>query len=311
MATETIFYYTGIATASYAALRASSALYSFLRPSSLPNYQHGPKDSWALITGASDGIGYGFAEELCSRGFNVVLHGRNEQKLERCAAKLAQDFPLRKTRLFIADASAGSIPVDELLKIISDIQLTVLVNNVGGTHPLSAPFKSLEEHTIEEINKVINLNAGFTTQITKTLLPTLIRNGPSLILNIGSLSYLEGPWISVYVGTKGYLISYSNALQTELRADGKDVTVHAVLVGAVSSNGLKVETSLFVPSSRVEAKATLDNVGRGSVSITPYLPHAIQKFFLTNAPPSLGRMFMIRTIRAIKDGSFSDIQKVE
>ncbi|MCJ1292495.1 hypothetical protein MMC34_004046 [Xylographa carneopallida] len=311
MATETIFYYTGVATASYAALLASNALYSFLRPSSLPKHQHGPKASWALITGASDGIGYGFAEELCARGFNVILHGRNKQKLEKCAAKLTQDFPSRENRLFIADASIGSIPSDELLKLISDIQLTVLINNVGGTHPLSAPFKNLEEHTLEEIEKVINLNAGFTTQITKILLPTLIRNGPSLVLNIGSMAYLAGPWISVYAGTKGYLLSYSNALQTELQADGKDVTVHAVLVGAVSTNGLKAETSLFVPSARVEAQAILDNVGCGSVQITPYFPHAIQKFFLTNAPQTIVRTFMVRTIRALKNGSISDVKKVE
>ncbi|MCJ1380601.1 hypothetical protein MMC17_003709 [Xylographa soralifera] len=311
MATENTFYYTGVVTASYAVLLASSALYSFLRPSSLPKYQHGPKDSWALITGASDGIGYGFAEELSARGFNVILHGRNKQKLENCAAKLAHDFPSRETRLFIADASACSTPRDELLKLISDIQLTILINNVGGTNPLSNPFKSLEEHTPEEIEKVINLNAGFATQITKTLLPTLIRNGPSLILNIGSLGYLAGPWISVYAGTKGYLVSYSTALQTELRADGKDVTVHAVLVGAVSTNGLKSKTSLFVPSARVEAQVTLDKAGCGSVLITPYFPHAIQKFFLTNAPQTVMRTFMVRAIKAIKDRSLSDIKKVE
>ncbi|MCJ1391838.1 hypothetical protein MMC18_004705 [Xylographa bjoerkii] len=311
MATENIFYFTGLATASYAVLRASSALYSFLRPSSLPKYQHGPKDSWVLVTGASDGIGFGFAEELCARGFNVILHGRNKQKLEKCAAKLAQDFPSRKTRMFIADAFTGLIPTDELFKLISDIQLTILINNVGGTHALSARFKSLEEHTPEEIDKVINLNAGFTTHITKALLPTLVLNGPSLILNIGSLSYLGGPWNSVYAGAKGYLMSYSNALQTELTADGKDVTVHAVLVGVVSTNRLQMKTSLFVPSARAEAQATLGNVGCGSVSITPYLPHAIQKFFLMNAPQIVVRTFMIRTIKAIKDGAFSGVKKVE
>ncbi|MCJ1318006.1 hypothetical protein MMC15_003333 [Xylographa vitiligo] len=311
MATESIFYYTGVATASYAVLLASSAIYSFLRPSSLPKFQHGPKDSWALITGASDGIGYGFAEELSAHGFNVILHGRNKLKLEKCAAKLAQDFPSRKFRSFVADASAGSSPSEESLKLISDIQLTIVINNVGGTHPLSAPFKSLEEHTPEEIEKVINLNAGFTTQITKTLLPVLIRNGPSLILNIGSLSYLGGPWNSVYAGTKGYLLSHSTALQTELWADGKDVTVHAVLVGVVSTNRNKAETSLFIPSARVEAQVTLNKVGCGSVLITPYFPHAIQKFFLTSAPQTIVRTVMVRTIKAVKDRSFSDVKKVE
>ncbi|MCJ1281043.1 hypothetical protein MMC26_000361 [Xylographa opegraphella] len=311
MVTENFFYYTGVVTASYAVHLASNALYSFLRPSSLPRYQHRPKDSWALITGASDGIGYGFAEELSARGFNVILHGRNRQKLEKCAAKLAQNFPSRKIRLIVADASAGSITTDELLKLTGDIQLTILINNVGGTHPLSVPFKSLEEYTHDEIDKVINLNAGFTTQITKTLLPALIRNGPSLILNIGSLAYLAGPWIPVYAGTKGYLLSYSTGLQTELQADGKDVTVHAALVGAVSTNGFKVEISLFVPSARVEAQVTLDKVGCGSVLMTPFFPHALQKFFLVNAPQTLVRSMIIRTMKAIKNESSSDMKKVE
>ena len=257
---------------------------------------------WALITGASDGIGYGFAQELLSRGCNVILHGRNQAKLEKCSAALLTAYPARQTKLFVADASTGSMDADALLTLVAGLNLTVLVNNVGGTHPLSEPFKAAPEYTDAEVAQVINLNAGFTTLVTKTLLPVLAHRTPALVLNIGSLSYLGGPWVSVYAGTKAYLMSYSIALAAEMLADGRDVTVHAVLVGAVSTAGLNRKTSFFIPSARVMAAATLDRAGAGGVFITPFWPHALQAFALQMLPQSIVQRVLIKAISRLKDG---------
>lgn len=85
----------------------SFAYLHFLRRSSLGRYMQSDSQgsAWALVTSASDGIGRGFAEELCHRGFNVVIHGQNEKKLEQVRDPLLEQWPTRELRLLIIDAT--------------------------------------------------------------------------------------------------------------------------------------------------------------------------------------------------------------
>src|SRR5271154_6519096 len=78
----------------------------FLYPSTLGRYlrDYQGEKSWALVTGSSDGIGKGIAYELCSHGFNVVLHGRNAEKLSRVQASLLAEYPKVQVRKVITDA---------------------------------------------------------------------------------------------------------------------------------------------------------------------------------------------------------------
>lgn len=114
-------------------------LWSYLlRPSSLPRYCHSETGSWALITGASDGIGRGFADELLSNGFNVLIHGRNEEKLQGIQKGMKLRWPRRGVEYVVADASEtnAELRVVEKVKTLPG-RLTVLVNNVGGEAPTS------------------------------------------------------------------------------------------------------------------------------------------------------------------------------
>jgi len=127
-------------------LRLSRFLYLNLRPSSLPRYLHSPDnhEPWALITGATDGIGKTAAHTLAQHGFNIILHGRNASKLSSLAATLHHSFPARRFRPAVLDASLASST--------ADLHLTVLVNNVAGgivVQPLTAtsrPFTGKREN---------------------------------------------------------------------------------------------------------------------------------------------------------------------
>ena len=91
------------------------------------------KASWALITGASDGIGKGFAEELCQRGFNVILHGRNESKLNRLKDELLKQWPERELRTLVLDATADArdgAKMDAAARSLNNINLTVLASGL-------------------------------------------------------------------------------------------------------------------------------------------------------------------------------------
>lgn len=271
----------------------SSFLYThFLRPSSLKRYNRASDGkssaSWALVTGASDGIGKGLAEELCSRGFNIILHGRNEKKLDTVRQELLKQWPKREIKLLIFDAineASNVAKLESTLSAFKDLDLRVLVNNVGGGTITRPAFLPLCERDSKFANAVIDFNLRFPTEITRLLLPQLIQNKPSLILNIGSLaSENSTPYLCVYAGSKGYNKSWSASLGAELKAEGHDVEVKLIQTGMVSSGSEKRVVNLSVPSSRTFAKGSLDKVGNAAKYVQGYWMHEFSAGLLMALP---------------------------
>ncbi|RMY52201.1 hypothetical protein D0863_14347 [Hortaea werneckii] len=258
--------------------------FHFIRTSSLHRLK-APDASgqpWALITGASDGIGKGFAQELCDEGFNIILHGRNEQKLHAVREELLSQFPQRSIEIFTLDAAtiatSHATLSDLLHQRFSHLNLRLLINNVATTtHPL---FNPLSNRTAQAIAQGIEGTAHFPTQITRALLPHLHRHQPATILNIGSgVSELPAPYLTFYSAAKAYNKTFSANLAAELQAEEgwEDVEVLALLVGMVATNTPATrEASFLVPSARGFARCCLGAVGCGKRVVWPYWPHAVQ-----------------------------------
>ncbi|KAF7134088.1 hypothetical protein CNMCM5793_005717 [Aspergillus hiratsukae] len=270
---KTPFSYIGAATVSYLAVQVARHFYCYLRPSSLSRYNPPGKDAWALVTGASDGIGFGFAQELCKRGFNIFLHGRNHDKLLSKRDELLAEFPHAKVRIIVFDAFKSDEDLSWIAQEIGDARLTVLVNNAGGG---LNPFKRLAELTHEDVQATINLNNTFAVQITRVLMPILEKNGPSLILTISSAAAYGMPTLAVYSGSKGFVDSFTRSLQAEVTLDGKDVDVLGLRVGNTKSQGNDVAVGLFSPTSRTLASAALNRVGCDRPVVWAYWPHSLQ-----------------------------------
>jgi short-subunit dehydrogenase len=247
------------------------------------------------VTGATDGIGRGFAEALLSRGFNVLLHGRNPEKLARVQSELSKDFPSRQIATVVADANgpaSGADAHDAYTHIAStcaslpnDGKLTVLVNNVGGlpSAPNGSGFYRPGELPHDFIDGVINMNARFTTHLTRALLPLLKANGPALVLNCGSMvSRSAPPFLSTYVATKAYIEGLTKGLQADLAAEailfpseeksspasgaggeGKGIEILGFWIGNVLSGNNKVNVPFFTLTSRQCAEGCLARVGCG------------------------------------------------
>ncbi|PNS21752.1 hypothetical protein CAC42_1606 [Sphaceloma murrayae] len=266
----------GLLTSSYIAYSTTSFLWQYLRPSSLLRYQHKkPFTTWALVTGASDGIGLGFAEALLSKGFNVILHGRNAEKIAGVKARLEAQYPSGQVLTVIADATSPDADIASIVSTVRSLPgpLTILINNVGGI-PVGEKYESLDDAEVSTVDGLINVNLRFPTQLTKALIPILQENEPSLVMNIGSATGQLGmPYLCVYSGSKAYNLRWSQALGAEMLAQGKNVEVLGILVGNVMSGTNKIGADFFTCDSRTMAEAALARVGCGKSSVWGYWKH--------------------------------------
>ena len=299
MAASHVLFGLGVATASYTTLRFLRFIYLYTRPSSIKRYLYGDSP-WALVTGASDGIGLGIAQELATNGFNIILHGRNPEKLERTKIQLQGEHENVHFRTAVLNAStATSQQIDDLVASIDGLNLTVLVNNVGG----GAKIQPLEKNTAEELDFLINVNARFPTQLTKTLLPKLTRaDGPTLIMNIGSLADSGVPYATVYGGSKAFNMAMSSSLAVEVKTEGKNIEVLAIPVGRVTDVAHSKEpASFFTPTARIMARGCVDRVGCGRQVVVGCVGHAMQKFIIDLLPSIVFEMLVVPTMKDRKE----------
>jgi short-subunit dehydrogenase len=221
------------------------------------------------VTGATRGIGRDITQELCIRGFNVIVHGRNTSRLDELCELLRVDYGVKAEPLLLDAAIAFNIEsaalTREKLAFLKQLNIKVVVNNVGTGH---APeeLKQYEQQSFQEVQNIINVNVLFMTYFTHALLPLLKRNAaaedPSFIINAGSLADIGLPYSSVYSGTKAYVRAYSRALDTELSAEDAHVRVVASIMGETDSDGHRVGTNLMTTRSKDMARMVLQSAAK-------------------------------------------------
>ena len=179
------------------------------------------RGKWAIITGASSGIGRALAFEFSAGGFNLFLIARNEAALAEVAAQCHHKHRV-ETEILMADLSCG----DAVKNVIEAIQkeprhYEVLVNNAGfGIH---GDFASTD---IEQNVQLLNVQLTAALRITRAVLPAMIARRSGRILNVASVySFSAVPFQSVYAACKAFLLSFSSAVQNELNGTGVTVTV--------------------------------------------------------------------------------------
>ncbi|TQS32042.1 hypothetical protein Golomagni_07656, partial [Golovinomyces magnicellulatus] len=258
------------------ALAAASKLWSYLQlilgafilpGTSLSKY--GKPGTWAVVTGASDGLGKEFARQLASKGFNLVLVSRTESKLATLAKELETEFKAKSVKVKYLAMDVAENDDDDynaLRKLIKGLDVGILLNNVGMSHSIPVPF--LETPT-EELESIININCIATLKITQVVAPILKQRKKGLILTMGSFAgWTPTPYLATYSGSKAFLQQWSNALSSEL-ADF-NVDVELVLSHLVTTAMSKIRRpSLLVPAARPFVKAALGKIGRGGYQTAP------------------------------------------
>lgn len=176
---------------------------------------------YALITGASSGIGYELARIFAREGYNLVLVARSEGDLWRVADEFrrANDIDVVVIAKDLFEYDAPFEVYDELKA--KNIQVNVLVNDAG-----QGVYGPLVETDLEQQLQIIQLNVISTTVLTYLFLKDMVRRNEGKILQLGSVvSELPAPYQSVYGGTKAYILSFTEALRSELKDTNITLTV--------------------------------------------------------------------------------------
>jgi 17beta-estradiol 17-dehydrogenase / very-long-chain 3-oxoacyl-CoA reductase len=260
----------------------------FIKPSTIKKYSTpvDGKKAWALVTGASDGIGYEVVRDLLSRNFNVILHGRNPKKLAGKVETLRKEFPKQEFEIIVADASDAVASASKVAKEARELMqkvngaLRVLINNVGGSNMFQfRVFHYVAEAPEDLIPRITTLNVIFPHTLCRLLLPLLQESdAPSLIVNIGSMSGLTGlPFVATYSSSKAANHAFSAALANEMICAGANVEVIGLIVGDVVSAGNKWATVGWTTiSSEQMAKDIIARVGCGVPALIGNWRHALQ-----------------------------------
>ena len=193
-------------------------------------------DAFALITGASRGLGMAFARELAARHQNLILVARSLEPLNALASELRQSNSVSVVTLQMDLASPGA--GQRLAQALSDCNLPInlLVNNAG--FGLRGEFRTLE---LRRQLEMLHLNNEAIVELTYGLLPTMLEQRYRGIINVSSTAGFQPiPYASLYAATKAFLTTFSLALEQELRA-------HKVTVVTVCPGRLRAVNETSVP----------------------------------------------------------------
>jgi uncharacterized protein len=187
------------------------------------------KGKWALVTGASAGIGKALAEELARGGANLVLTARRRARLEALAREFSTKYRVT-TEIVVADLTQPSAP-EEILRLTQakGIAIDLLVNNAGF-----GQYGEFQKVELERLLEMVQVNCSAVLHLTRLYLPAMVarRSGDVLIV-ASTASFQAVPYISTYAATKVFDLFLAEGLAEEMKPYG--VRVCALCPGTTES----------------------------------------------------------------------------
>ena len=236
----------------------------------------------ALITGASSGIGYSMAKYFDKLEIELILVGRNKDKLE----KLQNELKV-KSKIVIADL-ADLTKVKELYVLTRSENIDILINNAGF-----GLFGEFNEIDLNKELEMIDTNIKAVHLLTKLFLRDMKKRNSGYIMNVASsAAFGPGPLMATYYATKAYVNNLSEAINEELRRSNSNVLVSSLCPGPVDTNFNEVAGVKFAVkplSSDYVAKYAIDKMLQGKTVIIPGVMMKLVLFLRRFAPRSLIR----------------------
>lgn len=256
-------------------------------------HRYGP---WALVTGASSGIGEALAREIAARGLHLVLCARRKDRLDTLAAELTAKHGVEVRTLEVDLSRPDFLPIVEAATRGLDIGL--LVNNAGFGDKGAFVGSDLTMHL-----RMLDTNCRAPLILTHAYGPQLIARGRGGILFTSSTAAFQGlPFTSHYAATKGYDLQFAEGLWYELRPLGVDVV--ALCPGPTDTEGPRrtgvdsAKVPVKMMDARTVALAGLDGLGKKPV-VVPGFTNRLLAFLVKLVPRRLSTAIGGRAIQRV------------
>ena len=260
---------------------------------------------YALITGATGGLGKAFVYVLAERGDNLLLTGRSIEKLTALKTDLQEKYPALDVRVYDADLANEGSRYAMMEKITADgVRISTLVNVAGADVQ-----KGLTEYTQEKITFQCRVN--FESAVSLCHFAVLHKAERLEIINISSVSGIYPmPYFAIYSATKNALCAFSQALREELKGQG--VCVTAILPGAIPTRedikaqikGQGLWGRLAVKSPQAVVKASLKAVQKNKRKVIVGFWNKVMRIFTFFIPQGLRLKFIARRWSKISKDAF-------
>jgi len=236
---------------------------------------------WAVITGATDGIGKAYALALAKKGINIMLISRTEEKLKDVSKEIADKGYGVQTKYVVCDYSKFDQKArNSVENSIKDLKVGILINNVGISYRYPVFFHELDD---ERVTQLIEMNVNSAVYMTRMVLPGMIDRKKGAIVNISSGSAMYTlPLLAEYSGAKSFLEKFSRALNAEYASKG--VTCQCQIPFYVATKLAKMRKALMVPTPKEYVGAAMKHIGYGDAVVSPIFLHALQGYILDHLP---------------------------
>lgn len=258
-------------------------------------------ETWAIITGATDGIGLQFAKTFYENNWNLILVSRNQEKLE---SVILQYFSsCKKINTVVGYQLDYSNCKPEDFDLFYDNQLknkkiTVLINNIGTGYNLEY-MHLINKQVIMDTCRV---NIESTIFMTQTVLKRMLQtNKKKIVLNISSASgtLKTSPLISIYGASKAFINHWTASMSAEYANHNITFEVLTPFFITTKLSGYTQE-SFFIPSTKTYVEYAMHLIGNGILSHTGYYAHTILLYFLKCLPLNYRNKYLFNTFNKIK-----------
>lgn len=253
--------------------------------------KYGP---WAVVAGASEGLGAAFAETLAARGMNLLLLARRVELLAEVKQRLSAERSI-EIRTEACDLARHDL-ADVLEALTRGLDIGLVVYNAAYS-----PIGEALDQPLAELLRVVDVNVRGPLVLARTLVPTMVSRGRGGLVLMSSMAGFQGaPRIATYAASKAFNIVLGEGLWSELSPRGVDVVVSCA--GAIRTPGYQQASKGEAPGTLdagVVAQQTLDALGRGAL-IVPGATNQLARFML-------GRLLPRRAAISIMASSTKDL----
>jgi 17beta-estradiol 17-dehydrogenase / very-long-chain 3-oxoacyl-CoA reductase len=230
----------------------------------------------------ADGIGKAYAFALAKKGMSVVLISRTESKLQDVKKEIEdKGYDGVEVSYIVCDYSKfDKAAQDKVAKSIKDLEVGVLINNVGVSYRYPMYFHELNDGEVQDL---MTMNIDSAVWMTRMVLPGMLERRKGTMVNISSASSMYTlPLLAEYSGAKSFLEKFSRALNAEYK--NKGVTCQCQIPFYVATKLAKQRKSLMCPNPREFVALAMKWVGHPDAVASPFLLHAIQGWLLDVLP---------------------------